>query len=138
MGDIDSGDTVAVSSCAQSNVSSSSSSEFHENYIGSNNTCNSNSSANNDIEINRSIGSGSMPDFVPTTASSSKKSSWRLSHPPIRTGLSDSGSKIFGSNDGEDLPRIETGSMKESKTFAFGVRHLHDSDSKGQNTFYSF
>lgn len=114
-----------------SSASSVSSTEFHENLLTS----------------LKDHGMSSVPpDFIPL-----KRSSWRSSsvaecsfgdkyggddHAPDEPGSDESSptTKCNSVKDGHDLrvSRAETGSMKESKTFAFGLRHLTETDGKGK------
>ncbi|CAL8096931.1 unnamed protein product [Orchesella dallaii] len=118
-----------------SSASSVSSTEFHENLLTSLK------------DHNHSHGMSSVPpDFIPL-----KRSSWRSSsvaecsfaekYGDDGRSKDDPGSdesspsaKCSATKDGHDLrvSRAETGSMKESKTFAFGLRHLTESENKGK------
>lgn len=129
------GDTELSSSSQNhqnsSSASSVSSTEFHENLVSS---------------LKEPHGMSSVPpDFIPL-----KRSSWRSSSVAecsFADKFTDDGNqdepgsdesspsaKCNSTKDGHDMrvSRAETGSMKESKTFAFGLRHLTETENKGK------
>lgn len=141
-------DTDSASSVTQNN---SSSSEFHENLASNSHKygnlggggLGSTSSRRGGGDVARFSGTKKSvpPDFIPI------RSSWRSSSVHTRdeeddeededstsTNANDdsplAGSKISDLRDREI--RGETGSMKESKTFAFGLKHFTEGDIKGR------
>lgn len=138
MASIEPPDTDSASSSVTLNNSSSP--EFHEN-LNAHKCGNIRQDGHGSGAANKSV----PPDFIPI------RSSWRSSSVVVHrdndheadedaedgdsstsTNANDSplaGSKITNLRDREI--RGETGSMKESKTFAFGLKHYTDTDVKG-------
>ena len=114
-----------------SSASSVSSTEFHENLLTS-------------FKDHGHGMSSVPPDFIPL-----KRSSWRSSsvaectfgdkyrdeaHSKDEPGSDESSPSAKFGSDGSDIrvSRAETGSMKESKTFAFGLRQFTEPETKSE------
>jgi hypothetical protein len=145
MADVD-GDSSSSPLTPNRNSSSTSSLEFHENLVGNqsqqdgNNHCAGSASSDpTSSNASCSLGGKSVPpDFIPI------RSSWRSSsfvehedEPEDRDNSSNNspvaGGRVASLREREI--RGETGSMKESKTFAFGLKHFTEADviNKGKN-----